>query len=194
MNMRREMRIERKKKMREREKCKSVTVLFCEVFLLTEIVFGFIDTYNGLVCCTKTCRQAHWTRLAPLQVKFLVNEGRHRIDSLISGQHEELYTENGKEAHIFLISRSMKQVLKSPNKSTMINDLIKKKKNSKKTQQEVDYFLVPHRDSQNHVHGTATWNDMKFQRSKIVFNAKYTVKPFSLILCKCLGAMMSVHS
>ena len=28
---------------------------------------------------------------------------------------------------------------------------------------------------------------MKFQRSKIVFNAKYTVKPFSLILCKCLN-------
>ena len=98
----------------------------------------------------------------------------------------------GKEANIFLISRSIKQVLKSPNRSTMVNDLIKK--DSQKTQQQVDYFLVPQRDFQNHVHGTATWNDMKFQRSKIVFNAKYTVKPFSLILCKCLGAMMSVHS
>ena len=165
---------------------------FCEVFSLTEIVFGLIDIYNGRVCCTTTCRQAHWTSLALLQVKFLVNEGGHRIDSLISGQHEELYTQNGKEANIFLISRLTKQVLKSPNKSTMINDLIKK--DSQKTQHQVDYFSVPPRDSQNHVHGTATWNDMKLQRSKIVFNAKYIVKPFSLVLCKCSGAMMSLHS
>ena len=95
MNMRREMRSERKrKKLGKREKCKSVTVLFCEVFTLTEIVFGLVDIYDGLVCCTKTCRQAHRTRFALLQVKFLVNEGGHRIDSLISGQHEELYTLN----------------------------------------------------------------------------------------------------
>ena len=39
MNMRREMRIERKRK-KLGKKCKSVTVLFCEVTSLTEIVFG----------------------------------------------------------------------------------------------------------------------------------------------------------
>ena len=43
-----------------------------------------------------------------------------RIDLRISGLLAELYTLNHEEAKVFLISSLMKQVLKSPNKSTMI--------------------------------------------------------------------------
>ena len=45
---------------------------------------------------------------------------RDRIDLRISGQSEEHFFLNEREAKVFLISTLMKQVLKSPNKSTMI--------------------------------------------------------------------------
>ena len=70
------------------------------------------------------------------------------IDLRISGQPEELCTLNVRQAKVFLISSLMKQVLKSPNKSTMINDLIKNY--SKKHAEKVDYFPVSHRDSETH--------------------------------------------
>ena len=47
------------------------------------------------------------------------------IDQRISGQPEEPYLLNEKQANVFLTSSLMKQLLKSPNKSTLINDLIK---------------------------------------------------------------------
>ena len=70
------------------------------------------------------------------------------IDLRISSQPEELCTLNVRQAKVFLISSLMKQVLKSPNKSTMINDLIKNY--SKKHAEKVDYFPVSHRDSETH--------------------------------------------
>ena len=48
-----------------------------------------------------------------------------KIDLCISGLPEELNKLNEREAKLFLISSLMKQVLNSPNKSTMIADLIK---------------------------------------------------------------------
>ena len=48
-----------------------------------------------------------------------------RIGLHISGQPEETYTLNENEANVSLTSSLMQQVLKSPRKSTMINDLIK---------------------------------------------------------------------
>ena len=47
-----------------------------------------------------------------------------RIDVRISGQLEELYLQNEREAKVFLISIFMRQVMRSPNRSTMVNDLI----------------------------------------------------------------------
>ena len=47
-----------------------------------------------------------------------------RIGLRISGQPEETYTLNENEANVSLTSSLMQQVLKSPRKSTMINDLI----------------------------------------------------------------------
>ena len=65
----------------------------------------------------------------------------------ISGQPEEPHLLNGRRAEAFLISRLMKQVLKSPSKSTVINDLIK---DSHKNTRKVYDHPVPHRDSENH--------------------------------------------
>ena len=50
-----------------------------------------------------------------------------RIDLLVSDQPEELYllNERERETNVFLISNKINQVLKFPNKSTMVNGLIK---------------------------------------------------------------------
>ena len=82
----------------------------------------------------------------------------------------------------------MKQVLKSPNKSTMIDDLIKNY--SKTHARRVDYYPVPHRDPEFMLNKTASWNDMKSQRSRIVCNAEDTRDPakhFAAVVV-CCGA------
>ena len=66
----------------------------------------------------------------------------------ISGQPEGPYTLNDKEAKLFLISSLMKQVLESPNKSTMINDWIENF--SQTSAEQVDYFPASYRDSETH--------------------------------------------
>ena len=108
----------------------------------------FIKVAGTRIFCTTKCWQAHWKRLSPLQVKFCF-KGNHptsikpeatpgeQFDVRISGQpeepntlkrtsgpREEPETRIQKEAKVFLISSLMKQVLTSPNKSTMINELI----------------------------------------------------------------------
>ena len=72
-----------------------------------------------------------------------------RINLRTSGQPEEPHTLNERQAKVFLKSSLMKQVLKSPNKSTMINDLMMNY--LQKDTEKVDYYLVPQRDSANHV-------------------------------------------
>ena len=79
---------------------------------------------------------------------------RDRIDLRTSGQPEERETLNEKEAELFLISSVMQQVLKSPNKSTMIHDLINNY--SQKNAARVDYYPVSHRDSEIHAEQTAS--------------------------------------
>ena len=81
------------------------------------------------------------------------------IDRRISGQPEEPYLLNERQATVFLISRLMKQVLKSLDTSTMINDLINNY--SQQNAEQVDYYPVPHRDSEIMLYRTVTWNDMK---------------------------------
>ena len=72
-----------------------------------------------------------------------------RIDLRILGQPGEPGTLNGKEAKLFLIYSLMKQVLESPNNSTIINDVIEN--NSQTNAANVDYNPVSHRDSEIHV-------------------------------------------
>ena len=78
---------------------------------------------------------------------------------------------NEREAKAFIISTLTKQVLNSPNKSTMITDLVKNYAQEKKKESVI---ILYHTKIQKFMqNNTATWNDMKSQRSKIVFNAKY---------------------
>ena len=57
------------------------------------------------------------------------------------------YTEDEKADDHFLFSACQKQVLNSPNKSTMIADLIK---NCAQEKQKVEHFAVSHPDSVIH--------------------------------------------
>ena len=63
-------------------------------------------------------------RKPPTSIKPEATPG-DRIHFSISGQPEELHALNEKQAQIFLISSLMKQVLKSPNTSTNIHEVIK---------------------------------------------------------------------
>ena len=67
----------------------------------------------------------------------------------------------------------MKQVLNSPNKSTMMTDFMNNY--SQTNTARVDYYPVSHQDQKLMVIKTASVNDMKCQRSLIVFNAKYAL-------------------
>ena len=104
----------------------------------------------------------------------------------MSGQLEERYVLNEREAKVMLISSLMKHVLKSPNKSTMINYV-----GLEKFAETVDCCTVSHRDSEIMLCNTVTWDDMKFERSKIVFNArdasniKHLAKYFVLVVACC---------
>ena len=95
-----------------------------------------------------------------------------RIDFRKSGQPEEPNTLKEKEAQVFLISSLMTQVSKSPNKSTMTHDFINNHFTEKKKPESLT--ILNHLEIQNlMLNRAATWNDMKFQRSKIVLNAQY---------------------
>ena len=112
-----------------------IIFIFSMYDMLKTQIWYFSKVAETQFFCTTTCQQAHWTRW---QVKFC-SEGnlptmtkleatpRDRIDSRISGQPEEpfFFFLNERQAKEFLISSLLKQVVKSPNKSTMINDLIK---------------------------------------------------------------------
>ena len=66
------------------------------------------------------------------------------IDLRISGQPEEPYLLNGREA-TFLMSSLMKQVLNSSHKSTIITDWINK--DSQKNAEQIEYYPLSHKDS-----------------------------------------------
>ena len=71
----------------------------------------------------------------------------NRIDLRVSGEPEEPCQLNEKQAEAFLIPSLVKQVLKSPIKSTMINDLIK---NYSRKNAESRVVPAPCRDAENH--------------------------------------------
>ena len=83
-----------------------------------------------------------------------------RIDLRISGQPEEPYQLNDKQARAFLTSSLIKQVFKSPNKSTRINDVVKS--DSQKRQKKSIATLCHVEILKLLLHKTETWNDMKF--------------------------------
>ena len=110
-------------------------------------------------------------RLQSSRSRLLVTEFALRI----SGQLEELCTLNKNEAQVFLISNLMKQVLKSPDKPKMINDLIK---NLQRKMQQESITILYHTEIQKFMLWTkgqqgTTWS---CQRSKIVFSPKYASK------------------
>ena len=125
---------------------------------LKKQIWYSIQVSVTLLFCTTTCWQAHWTSWSLLQVMFrsrgplptvtqLEATLGDRIDLRISGQPEEPYPLNERQAKVFFIFSLMKQVLKFPNKSTESNDLIKN--HSQKSAEEVDYIPVQCRDSEN---------------------------------------------
>ena len=85
-------------------------------------------------------------------------------------QYAQPHTPKKKETIVFLISSIMKQVLKSPNKSKMINDLTRIIHRRMQTQ---SITTLDHIEIQIlMVFKTVTWNHMKVRRSRIGFNAK----------------------
>ena len=133
-----------------------------------------------LVIFTAMCQQAHWTRLSLLQVKFS-SKGNHQLQSsrrrLLATESTSAYqcqpestTYTRRESgNTFLISSFTKQVFEFSNKSTMLADLIK---NYSQEIQKVSNTILCHIKMQRRMwNKTVTWNDMKFQRSRIVFNA-----------------------
>ena len=125
---------------------------------LKKQIWYSIQVSVTLLFCTTTCWQAHWTSWSLLQVMFRLRGPfptvtqpeatlGDRIDLRISGQPEEPYPLNERQAKVFFIFSLMKQVLKFPNKSTESNDLIKN--HSQKSAEKVDYIPVQCRDSEN---------------------------------------------
>ena len=105
-----------------------------------------------------TCRQAQWTRWSLLQVKFLSRKESPDFDKAggdsgrqnwfaISGQLEEPQLLNERRKTHFSFSNLMKQVLKSPNKSTMMDDSIKNY--ARHNPEQVDYSPVSQGESEN---------------------------------------------
>ena len=103
----------------------------------------------------------------------------------MSGQLEERYVLNEREAKVMLISSLMKHVLKSPKQ--IDDDELFDQENA----ETVDCCTVSHPDSEIMLCNTVTWDDMKFERSKIVFNArdasniKHLAKYFVLVVACC---------
>ena len=100
--------------------------------LQTQILY-FITVTVAQLFFTTTCRQAHWTRWS-LSTEATLDD---RLDLLVSGQSEVFYQLNERETNVFLISNKINQVLKFPNKLTMISDLVKNY--PQKNAEEVDY-------------------------------------------------------
>ena len=90
-------------------------------------------------------------RITPTLTKLEATPG-DRIDFRISCQPD-------RDAKSFLISSLMKQVLKSSNKSTNINDLIKT--HSQMNAEKVDSTLYRIEIQKIMLCKTVTWNDMK---------------------------------
>ena len=86
-----------------------------------------------------------------------------------------------------LISSLTKQVLNSPDKSTMIAELIKN--NAQEKTEQVQYCHI--KIQRFMLNKTATWNDMKFQGSTIVCDAtnaqdtKDQAKHFAVVVVCC---------
>ena len=148
---------------------------YCTSKAVAQIVIAFIfSTYDEIktqtwylskVAVTElffatTCRQAHWTRWSLLQVKFCSkgtsqlwqSRRRLRATELICQYQANLknfnyWTRERRKTH-FSFSSLIKQVLKSPNKSTMIDDSIKNY--ARNNPEQIGYSIVSHGDSVNH--------------------------------------------
>ena len=92
-----------------------------------------------------------------------------QIDQRTSSQRDFPPTEDEKAEKPFLIP-GRQQVLNCPNKSMLIAEL--RKNHAQKRTEHVEYDRVSHDDSEIHAEQTATWNDVKFQRSRIVCDTK----------------------
>ena len=114
------------------------------IILYDNMPASALDTFGGEVL---------FERHSPTSIKPEAAP-RDRNDLRTSGQIEESETLNEKEAELFLNSSVMQQILKSPNKSRMIHDLINNY--SQTNAARVDYYPVSHRDSEIHAEQTAS--------------------------------------
>ena len=132
----------------------------------------FIKVAATRLFCTTTCRRAHWTRWSLFAGEVLFeskypdfnqaagDSGPQRWFARIWGQPEEPRLLHERDAQLFLISSLMKQVLKSPNKSTMIDDLIN---NYSQKMRKKSITTLYHGGIQKiMLCRTVTWDDMKF--------------------------------
>ena len=86
-------------------------------------------------------------RKLPTSIKPEATPGE-QIDLRISGEPEELYTQHDREDIAFLTFSLKKQILNSPQKSTIIADSIKNYAREKN--EKVENYLVSHQDSEIH--------------------------------------------
>ena len=149
--------------------------------LKTQMVFH--QRSNDAIMCTATCQQAHWTSFVnlagevlfekkpPTSIKPEATPGK-RTELRTSCQQDVPHTQDEKAETSLLTASLTRQVLDSPHRSTMVADLIKSEK-----RQITSTTIFCHTLTQRFMlNKTATWNDMKFQRSKVVFNAQYGPK------------------
>ena len=123
-----------------------------------------------------------------------------RIDFRISGQLQEPCPMNEKLAHVrptrktffserekqksfCLISSLMKQVLKSPNQSTMINDLINNY--SQENTEMVDYCTVPYEDSENHAPQNGHSERHEFFKDRVLCQICFKYQRPGETFCTC---------
>ena len=95
-----------------------------------------------------------------------------RIDLRMSGQHEELYALDEKEAKVFHTSSSSEASLQV-SKHVNDNQRFDEECFTEKSQHTSVSTLCCIMFQKFMLYKTVTWNDIKFQRSKIVFDAKY---------------------
>ena len=95
-----------------------------------------------------------------------------RTDLRISGQPEVPCTKDKKAEQPFVISSSTRPIQNSPNKSMLIAYLMKNY--AQKHQRQSNTILCQSMIQNFMLYKTAIWNDMRFQRSRIVCNAKDT--------------------
>ena len=95
-------------------------------------------------------------------------EAGDRVDLRTSGQLEERHLLNERQTNVFITSSLMKQVLKSPSKSTMIKDLMK---NYAQQMQQGPITILYHIEIQTHAEQKRQFGTT----SKVVFNAKHAL-------------------